>query len=199
MDVVVGVRSDLIGGALRIVRLFAAKVDTRAGYPPVLHTGFGVLAVKLPIDEVPGVAERRRPDLLARPLVPGQDGNLPRGVADPVGTERGSRLQLLVWLWRGDGRGVAPGDHTVGSDRAGYGHSDRAAAFNGMGFAEEDEEPFLGEERFQTGSADSPAVIFLDDRGPVGTFGQPDGLRRSPETAAIRFGTGVKLSMDRGV
>src|ERR671911_1732808 len=128
MDVMVGVRLDLIGSSPRIVGFLFTKVDARARYPPVLHTGFGVLAVKLPIDEVPGVAERRRPDLLARPLVPGQDGNLPRGVADPVGTERGPRRQLLVRLWRGDGRGIAPGDHTVGSDRAGYGHSDRAAA-----------------------------------------------------------------------
>ena len=177
MDVMVGVRLDLIGGALRIVRFLAAKIDARARYPPVLHAGFGILAVKLAVDEVAGVAERRRPDLLAGPLVPGQDGNLSRGIADPVGVERGSRRQLLVWLWRGDGRGVAPGDHAVRTDRAGYRHADRAAAFDGVGLAEEDQQPFLGEERFQTGSADCPAIIFFDDRGPVGAFGQPDRLR----------------------
>ena len=85
MGIMVGVRPDLIGGALRIVRLLAAKIDARAGYPPVLHAGFGVFAMKLAVDEVPGVPERRRPDLLPGPLVPGQNGDLSRGIADPVG------------------------------------------------------------------------------------------------------------------
>ena len=106
---------------------------------------------------------------------------------------------MLVWLRRGDGRGVAPGDHAVRADRAGYRHPDRPAAFDGVGFAEEDQESFLGDERFQAGSADSPAVFLLDDRGPVSTLGQPDGLRRPPEPAAVGFDAGVKLSMDRGV
>ena len=199
VDVMVGVRLDLIGGALRVVRLLAAEVNARPGYPPVLHAGFSVLAVKLAVHEVAGVAECRRPDLLAGPLVPGQDGDLSRGVADPVGAKRGSRRQLLVWLRRGDRRGVAPGDHAVRADRAGHRHADRAAAFDGVGFAEEDEEPFLGEERFQAGPAHGLAALIFDDRGPVGALGQPDRLRRPPETAAVGFDAGVKLPVDRGI
>src|SRR5215217_1830497 len=142
----IGMRLDLIGSALRIVRFLAAKVYAGARNSPVLHTRFGVLTVKLAIDEVPGVTERRRPYLLAGSLVPRQYGDLSRGVAHPVGAERGSRRQLLIGFGRSDGRGIAPSDHAVGSDRAGDRHSHRAAAFDGVSFAEEDQEPFLGEE-----------------------------------------------------
>ena len=155
--------------------------------------------MKLAIDEVAGVAECRRPDLLAGPLVPGQDGHLSRRVADPVGAKRGSRRQLLVGLRRGDRRGVAPGDHAVRPDRAGYRHADRPAAFDGVGLAEEDQQPFLGEERFQTRPAHGLPAVVLDDRRPVGALRQPDRLRRPPEMAAVGFDAGVKLPVDRGV
>src|SRR3954447_25453327 len=146
MDVMVGMRPDLIGGSLWVVRLLPAKIDASTGYSPVLHAGFCVLAVKLAIDEVPGIPECRRPHLLAGSLMPGQDGHLPRGVTDPVGVKRSSWRQLLVRLWGGDRRSVAPGDHAVRPDRAGHRHPDRAAAFDGVGFAEKDQQPFLREE-----------------------------------------------------
>src|SRR5215212_6787448 len=133
--------------------------------------------MKLAIDEVPGVAQRRGPNLLAGPLVPGQYGNLSWGVTDPIGMERGSRRQLLIRLGRGNGRGIAPSDHAVRSNRPGYRHSHRATAFDCMSFTEEDQESFFSEERFQTGSAHRVPIVILDDRGPVGTLGQPDRLR----------------------
>src|SRR5918994_3203139 len=199
MDIMISVRLHLIGGALRIVRFLATKVDARTGYSPVLYAGFSVLAMKFAIDEVSGVPECRRPDLLTGPLVTGQYSDLSRRVADPVGVQRGSRRQLLIGLWGDNGGGVAPSDHAVRSDRAWYRHTDWAAAFNGMGLAEENQESFLGEERLQTRSAHSSTVVILDNRGPVRAFGQPDRLRRSPEPAAIGFDAGVKLAMDRGV
>src|SRR5918994_7036370 len=199
MDIMISVRLHLIGGALRIFGFFPPRAAPQTRSPPVLHAGFSVLAMKFAIDEVSGVPECRRPDLLTGPLVTGQYSDLSRRVADPVGVQRGSRRQLLIWLWWGNSRGVAPSDHAVWSDRAWYRHTDWAAAFNGMGLAEENLESFLGEERLQTRSAHSSTVVILDNRGPVRAFGQPDRLRRSPEPAAVGFDAGVKLAMDRGV
>src|SRR5215213_990093 len=170
MDIMVRVRLDEIGGAPRVVRLFTAQVDSRTGYPPVLHAGLGVLAMKLAVNEIPGVPECRRPDLLSSPLVPGQHGDLARGIADPVGTERCARRQLLVWFRWGDGRGVAPGNHAVRADRAGHRHTDRATTFDSMGLAEKDQESLLGDERFQTGPANRSTVFVFHDRGSVSTL-----------------------------
>src|SRR5215204_2445226 len=170
MDIMVRVRLDEIGGAPRVLRLFTAEVDPRAGYPPVLHAGLGVLAMKLAVNEIPWVPECRRPDLLSSPLVPGQHGDLARGIADPVGTERCARRQLLVWFRWGNGRRVAPGDHAVWANRARHGHPDWATAFDGVGLAEKDQESLLGDERFHTGPTNRSTVFVFHDRGSVSTL-----------------------------
>ena len=140
------VQSNLVGRSRRIVRFFRAEIDAGAGNPPILQPGFAVFPVELAVDEVSWVAERRRPDLLSGALMPGQNGNLAGGVANPIGQERSARGELLVAGWASDARGVPPRDHAVRTNRSWIGQTDWPAALDRPRFAEEDEQALLGQE-----------------------------------------------------
>src|SRR5215213_8604759 len=85
---------DLICCLRRFIRGLTAEVEAFAANSPILHAGYAIFAMELPVNEIARIAMSAGPHLLSGFVVSAKDGDPSGFVSNPIGLESCSRMCL---------------------------------------------------------------------------------------------------------